>query len=54
MTTKNRMAGIPTALFPASAFFLGTYAKADTAASEASYGRNVLLVRVRMGKVGKL
>jgi len=37
MTTKNRMAGIPTALFPASAFFLGTYAKADRAATEASY-----------------
>jgi len=54
MTTKNRMAGIPTALFPASAFFLGTYAKADTAASEASYGRNVLLVTVRMGKVEAL
>jgi mono/diheme cytochrome c family protein len=36
MTTKNRMAGIPIALFLASAF-LGTYAKADTAATEASY-----------------
>jgi cytochrome c6 len=37
MTTKNRMAGIPIALFLASAFLLGTYAKADTAAIEASY-----------------
>jgi len=37
MTTKNRMAGIPIALFPASAFLRGSYAKADTAATEATY-----------------
>jgi hypothetical protein len=35
MTTK-RMAGIPIALFLARAFLLGTYAEADTAATEAS------------------
>ena len=37
MTTKNRMAGIPIALFLASAFLLSTYAKADTAATVATY-----------------
>ena len=37
MTTKNRMAGIPIPLFLASAFLLGTYAEADTAATEATY-----------------
>jgi cytochrome c553 len=37
ITTENRMAGIPIALFPASAFLLGAYAKADTDATEASY-----------------
>jgi len=37
MTTKHRMAGIPIALFLASTLLLVTYAKADTAATEASY-----------------
>lgn len=37
MTTKNRIAGIPIALFLASAFLVSTYAKADTAATEATY-----------------
>ena len=37
MTTKNRMAEMPIALFLASAFLLSTYAKADTAATEATY-----------------
>ena len=36
MTTKHRMAGIPIALFLASTLLLVTYAKADTAATEAS------------------
>src|SRR5271170_2561666 len=37
MTTKNRMAGMAVAVFLASAFLLGTHAKADTAAAEATY-----------------
>ena len=37
MTTKNRMAGIPIALCLASTFLLSTHAKADTAATEATY-----------------
>ena len=37
ITTKYRMAGIPIALFLASAFLLTTHAKADTAAAEATY-----------------
>jgi mono/diheme cytochrome c family protein len=37
MTTKNRMPGIPIALFLSSTFLLSTYAKADTAATEATY-----------------
>ena len=37
MTTKNRMAGMAVAVFLASAFLLSTYAKADTAAAEATY-----------------
>jgi mono/diheme cytochrome c family protein len=37
MTTKNRIVGIPIALFLASAFLLSTYAKADTAATAATY-----------------
>jgi cytochrome c6 len=37
MTTKNRMAGTPIALFLASTFLLSTHANADTAATEATY-----------------
>jgi cytochrome c6 len=37
ITTKYRMAGIPIALFLASAFLLSTHAKADTAAAQATY-----------------
>jgi mono/diheme cytochrome c family protein len=37
MTTKNRMAEIPIALFLASAFLFSTYAKADTPATQATY-----------------
>jgi mono/diheme cytochrome c family protein len=37
MTTKNRTAAIPIALFLAGAFLLSTHAKADTAAAEATY-----------------
>jgi cytochrome c6 len=37
MKAKNRMVGIPIALFLASAFFLSPYAKADAAATEATY-----------------
>lgn len=35
--TKHRMAGVPVALFLASTFLLGTQAKADTAAGQATY-----------------
>jgi mono/diheme cytochrome c family protein len=37
MTTKNRTAAIPIALFLAGAFLLSTHAMADTAAAEATY-----------------
>jgi cytochrome c6 len=37
MTAKNRIAGIPIALLLASVFLLSTHAKADTAATEATY-----------------
>ena len=37
MTAKNRIAGMPIALLLASVFLLSTYAKADMAATEATY-----------------
>ena len=37
MTTKYRMAGVPIALFLASALLLSPHAKADAAAAEATY-----------------
>jgi cytochrome c6 len=37
ITTKYRMAGIPIAVFLASAFLLSTHAKADASAAEATY-----------------
>jgi cytochrome c6 len=37
MKAKNRTVKIPIALFLASTFFFSTYAKADTAATEATY-----------------
>jgi cytochrome c6 len=39
MTAKNRKAGMPIALFLASVFLLSTHAKADTAATQATYKR---------------